>query len=207
MSHSKPNKAIADTKKFYDKNYSIWTTQKTNAFYHENNFKKINQLWPEKGTIIDIGCAAAIHVPLFLGIGRKVKYYGIDISKSFLKIASQRYPQLSFAEGDIADITTLPKKKFSGFWFNSTLHHIPPELWDQVFDNVETLCKKGSYGYISIPTGPPGEYKDDTRQVTILPNAEQRAYLKKRNWKIKHSGVMDGYNNKAIWNWYIVQLP
>ncbi len=52
---------------------------------------------------------------MFLGIGRKVTYNGIDNSESFLKIARRRYPQLSFEYGDIANNTTLPKKKFDGF--------------------------------------------------------------------------------------------
>ncbi|MEN9920219.1 MAG: hypothetical protein RL538_112 [Candidatus Parcubacteria bacterium] len=207
MLRSAHTKKIKETEKFYDKYFSIWTTQKTNAFYHEDTFAKAVKLWPEKGRILDIGCASGIHVPLFLGMGRNLKYEGVDISKSFLKIAKRRYPQLSFSKGNIADGDSLPKKKYDGFWCQSTLHHIPFELWDETFTNLESLCKPQSIGVISLPFGHPGVYEDDTRHVTILSEEEQRAILKKRNWKIVKSGVMDGYHSKAIWRWYIVQLP
>jgi len=38
--------------------------------------------------ILDVGCGYGRDVPLFLGIGRKLKYEGLDISRKFIKIAS-----------------------------------------------------------------------------------------------------------------------
>lgn len=201
--------AVEATKKYYDKEFLKWTNTKTNSFYHEKQFTKIVSLWPEKGTIIDIGCAYGIHVPLFLGIGRHLKYLGIDISKSFLKIATRRYPQLTFQEGNIAASATLPQEKFDGFLAVAVLMHIPFENWDEMFQNIETLNKPGAYGYIALPvTHTKGVAPtDDTRHFTILSEDEQRAYIKSRGWKIKHAGIMDGFTVESVWRWYIVQLP
>jgi trans-aconitate methyltransferase len=205
----KPHAAISTTKKFYNRYAKDWTSRKTDSFHHEKQFRKILTLWPTKGAIIDMGCAGGIHVPLFLGVGRHLRYCGLDISSSFLKIARSRYPQLEFLEGNIADAASLPKKKQDGFWAASTLMHVPLEAWDDMFDAIEQLCKPGSYGYFSIPTEHPSAQKNDAdvRHFTCLSPQEQRAFLKRRNWKIEAKGIIDGFTKESVWRWYIIKLP
>jgi trans-aconitate methyltransferase len=200
---------IEETKKYYNKKFQIWTDKKTNAFHHEKQFTKLVGLWPQKGRIIDIGCANGTCTPMFLGIGRHLSYHGIDNSAAFLKIAKRRYPQLPFEFGDIADKKTLPSKKFDGFWAAAVLMHIPFSQWDEMFLNLEGLCKPGSYGYVALPVAHPNKVPadDDTRHFTILSESEQRAYMKNRGWKIKHAGTLDGFTTESVWRWYIVQLP
>lgn len=202
-------KEIEITKKYYDKNGQHWVDNKTNSFVHEKPFTKLTGLWPEKGTIIDIGCAGGIHVPLFLGIGHSLKYYGIDISKLFLKIASRRYPKLIFNFGNIADADTLPKKKFDGFFSSAILMHVPFSAWDTMFTNIENLTKKGGYGYVTLPIAHPNLVKNesDVRHFTILNEQEQVSYMKNRGWKIINKGSLDGTTSTAVWRYYIVQLP
>lgn len=201
--------AVEDTKKYYDKAFLAWSTAKNNSFHHEVPFTKIVSLWPEKASIIDIGCAHGIHVPLFLGIGRKLKYHGIDISKSFLKIARRRYPQLTFDEGNIADSSTLPKKKFDGFIAAAVLMHVPFSHWNEMFSNIEKIIKPHSFGYVALPVAHPSNEHNpsDTRHFTILSEEEQRQYFKSRGWKIKTAGTIDGFTTESVWRWYIVQLP
>jgi trans-aconitate methyltransferase len=200
---------VEDTKNYYNKRFQNWTNKKTHSFHHEKPFTRLVSLWPKKGRIIDIGCAHGICVPMFLGIGRYLTYFGIDNSTAFLKIAKRRYPQLPFDFGDIADKSTLPKKKFDGFWAAAVLMHVPFSQWDEMFSNIESLCKKGSYGYVALPVAHPNKTHnpEDTRHFTILSEAEQRVYLKGRGWKIKHAGVLDGFTTESVWRWYIVQLP
>lgn len=197
------------TKEYYEKNYQKWTDKKTNSFYHEQAFVKFVALLKDKDKVLDIGCAWGIHVPLFLGIGRKLKYEGIDIANSFLKIARRRYPQLTFYQGDIADGKTLPKKKYDGFWAGSVLMHVPFEKWDQMFKNIENHTKSGAIGYFSLPTEhPSGEsLETDTRHFTLLSGEEQQKVIKARGWKILKKGTMDGFSKESIWKWYIVCLP
>lgn len=201
-------KEVSKTKAFYDINAALWSSQKTDSFHHEFSFRKILSLWPEKVSIIDIGCAGGIHVPLFLGMGHKLRYFGIDISKSFLKIATRRYPALTFAQGNILDKESLPKKKFDGFWAPAVLMHVPKEGWDEMFSNIESLVKSGGYGLLSLPTEHTGgKIPNDTRHFTCLSPEEQINYIKSRGWKIKSKGIIDGFNKEKIWHWYIVQLP
>lgn len=197
------------TKEYYEKNYRIWSEKKTDSFYHEKSFIIFSSLLKDRATVVDIGCAWGIHVPLFLGIGRKLRYEGLDIANSFLKLARRRYPQLVFYLGDIADKSTLPKKKYDGFWAGSVLMHVPLEKWGQMFQNIERITKTGAIGYFSLPTEhPSGEKSDsDSRHFTLLSGEEQRKTIKKLGWKILRSGTMDGFTKSGIWKWYIVQLP
>ncbi len=200
---------IEETKKYYNREFQIWTDKKTHSFHHEKSFTKLVNLWPEKGRIIDIGCAHGICVPMFLGIGRSLTYLGIDNSTAFLKIARRRYPQLQFEFGDISDKESLPNKKFDGFWAAAVLMHIPFSNWDHMFSNIERLCKSSSYGYVALPVAHPSKNQNpnDTRHFTILTEEEQRKYLKNRGWKIRHAGILDGFTTESVWRWYIVQLP
>ena len=203
------DKFIISTKKYYDKHAELWTKRKTDSFHHEEQFHKLIKLWPEKGTILDIGCAAGILAPLFLGIGRKLKYFGIDISNSFLKIARRRYPQLTFLQANIAEESSLPRKKFDGFLAAAVLMHVPLEHWEKMFKNIEKTLKPKSYGYITLPTEHPSKGPDDTdsRHFTLLGADEQVNTLKKLGLKIHSKGIIDGTTKHQVWRWYIVQLP
>jgi len=196
------------TKEYYEKNSGIWTEKKTNSFFHEESFVVFNSLLQERASVIDIGCSWGIHVPLFLGIGRKMRYEGMDIAWEFLKIARRRYPQLTFYQSDIADAKTLPSKKYDGFWAGAILMHIPIEDWGQMFQNIEKLTKKGAVGYLSLPTEHPnGDEGTDSRHFTLLTEKEQVQIIKDRGWVIIKKGKMDGFTKKGIWKWYIVRLP
>lgn len=207
----KQDPLIAATKRYYEKHGDPWINLKTNSFYNETPFRKLVSFLPTKGTALDIGCAAGVHVPLFLGIGRHLKYVGVDISRNFIKVASRRYPQLPFVAADIAAKNTLPfpNRKFVGFFSGSTLQHIPFTHWDTMFDNIEALMKPGAVGFISLPTEHTVVEKDtnDTRHFTIMSPEEHTRYFKKRGYKILAKGMHDGYAKKGIWRWYIVQLP
>ncbi len=197
------------TKAYYEKQASAWTGTKTNSFHHEAAFIKFSSLLKAKSSVIDIGCAGGIHVPLFLGIGRHLKYTGLDIAKSFFKIARRRYPQLSFVEGNIADKKSLPHKRFDGFLAVAILMHIPYSEWDTAFANLESILKPGAYGYLALPTKhPSGERANlDPRHFTILSESDQIAYMKRRGWKIIRKMTLDGSTQQQVWNGYIVQIP
>lgn len=148
-------------------------------------------------------------MPLFLGIGRHLKYIGIDISNSFLKVARTRYPQLTFLQADILDGASLPKQRFDAFWAGAVLMHIPYEHWPDMFLNIEQRMKKGARGYLTLPTTHPSgdRAKDDARHFTILDAKTQRKELQQRGWKIIKSGTINGTSVQAAWKWYLVSLP
>ena len=197
------------TKAYYDKHATRWTDAKTNSFHHEKQFTEFVSLLPERGSVIDIGCAGGVHVPMFLGIGRKLRYTGVDISPSFLTISRRRYPQLTFLLGNVADAATLPKKKYDGFFAGAVLMHTPHEEWPAMLANIESLMKPRGIGYLTLPTEhPSGDTADaDPRHFTLLTAAEQQKEFKSRGWKILKKGTLNGFTKKGIWKWYLVELP
>lgn len=209
MSHSKRSRAVAKTRAYYDKHAGKWASRKTDSFYHEKQFAQFAKLLPKNSRVLDIGCAQGIHVPLFLGIGRHVRYEGVDISKSFLKIAQRRYPQLSFREIDISTTRPTQKATYGGFLAVAVLMHIPYEHWNIAFENIEHSMKPKAIGYLSFPTQHPSgpSHETDPRHFTLLDPQTQRKYMRDRGWKIIKRGVLDGFTVQKNWQWYIVQLP
>lgn len=193
-------------KDFYNKNATKWTSKKFHSFYHETPFRKFEKLLKPGGQVIDIGCANGIHVPLFLGIGRKLKYTGIDISKSMIEMALSRYPQLSFSVDDIE--TYSPKKKFDGFWSAATLMHIPEEKIDATLNNIKKFMKPGSIGYLTLPTQRPNPKHDaDQRHFSLYTKESFKKLIRKHDWKILSSGTLTAPEGTSNWNWFLVKLP
>ncbi len=197
-------KYIAD---YYNKNAERWSATKTDSFFHEQGFRKLVAILKDGDSVIDIGCAYGIHVPLFLGIGSHLQYEGFDISEKMVELAQSRYPQLSFKVADILNKETLPDKKYDAFWAGAVLMHIPREHWEQLFNNVKNLVKSGGIGYFTLPTVRPNEAsEDDQRHFTLMGEEELAGFLKERNWEVLDKGGFTS-PNKAIWRWYLVKLP
>lgn len=198
------------TRRFYETHATAWEKRHTNPFHSEKQFTAFARLLPKGATVLDIGCAAGIHVPMFLGIGHHLAYTGIDTSKAFLKTARRRYPQLPFLLGDISDPTTLPKQKFHGFWASSVFMHIQRKDWPTLGTTVSGIIRPGAIGYLCLPVSRPPvnpEAGEDPRHFTVFEAKEERAMLRSFGWKIRKSGLLDGSRRGSDWRWYIVELP
>lgn len=209
MSTSRQNKEISVTKAFYEKNAEEWVRSHGDPFHDEKEFRILAKYLSPRASVLDIGCAGGVLVPLFLGIGRDFRYHGIDIAKNFIAIAKRRYPQLPFTVGNLVDKTTLPRKKFDAFIARSVIMHLPLEQWDVAFKNIEDISKSKSYGYIVLPERRPPSLNptEDYRHFTLLSEKEQISFMKKRGWKIVKKFTRDQGPGKAHWIGYIVQLP
>lgn len=194
---------------YYNKNAYKWTVLKTNSFYHEDNFRKFIKYFNDGGSILDIGCGWGIHAPLFLGIGRKLKYEGVDISEEMIKIAQSRFPQLDFSTGNILDENTLPKKKFDGFWASAIFMHIPIEDRPKLFDNLEKLIVDGGVCYLTLLNE---KFENnskvlDSRHFEIISDEKFKEIISQRNWQILEQGELPKTIQNRGWRWYIVKLP
>lgn len=198
---------IEITKQSYNRTAAIWSKTGTNSFAYEEAFKLFIRKVKKGGRVVEIGCANGINVPLFLGIGRHVKYEGYDFSKALLKIAKARYPQLLLGFMDITDSKTLPKQKYDAFYAAAVFMHVPQELWDGMFTNVEKILKPKGYGFITMPEQRPLKKSElDQRHFTLMNGEGFTKHLKARSWKVIKQGQRFGADN-IPWNWFIVQLP
>lgn len=194
------------TKDFYDADAATWAAQKTNSFYHEKEFRLFVSKFSKGDKILDIGCAYGIHVPLFLGIGRNLKYEGVDISVSFLKMAKARYPQLSFKQTDLLNEKSFPRKKYDGFWAGAVLMHIPLPQWPRMLTNIQKHMKSGAVGYITVPQERFAKHESDTRHFEIFDRERFKKQISAHGWKVLKSGEK-GVTNTNNWLWFLVQLP
>ncbi len=193
-------------KDYYNKNAHIWTSKKINSFYHEGPFRKFEKLLKAGDRVLDIGCANAIHVPLFLGIGKKLKYVGIDLSKQMVKMAQSRYPQLKFSVADISKYK--PVKKFDAFWAAAILMHIPENQIDEVLQNITRIIKPKAYGYVTLPTRRPNEENDsDKRHFTLYTKEKFKKLVSGYGWKIISSETLPEKDREPTWVGYIVRFP
>ena len=196
-----------EIKKYYDDHGKEWSESRVNPFFHENTFKKFLQYTESGDNILDIGSANGIHLPLFLGLGYKLNYEGIDISETLISIAQSRYPRESFLLGDILDRTTLPSRRYDGFWCSAVLMHVPKNLHKQMIENIQSLLKPGAYGYITLPERRTKELEpNDNRHFELFTQDEVVELFESHNWKLIDKGVLDD-SPRNLWNWYIVQLP
>lgn len=158
--------------------------------------------------MVDIGCANGLAIPLFIGIGCKLKYEGVDISSELLKIAKSRYPNFRFCKSSILEESTLPKKKYAGFWAAATLQHIPKPDWPLMLGNIEKIIKTGGIGYVSLPEQRLGISSGvDTRHFSLFTKKEFANLIYQRKWTILKTGFLPGTQRSAVWRWFIVQLP
>lgn len=198
---------VNKTKDFYDKKGKKWADIKVNSFFHEDQFRIFESRLRNKDSVLDIGCASGIHVPLFLGIGRKLKYEGLDISSTLLSVAESRYPQLSFLKGNIVDKKSLPNKKYDAFWAAAVLMHIPLRETNKMFNNIESLMNPKAIGYMTLPRKRLVKPSlEDQRHFEIYSKEKLEGIILKKNWKILDYGKFEP-TPVTEWDWYIVQLP
>ena len=199
---------ILRTRSFYDRHAQRWSEFHTNSFHHELQFRRFSRYFKSGDAIVDIGSANGIHVPLFLGIGQRFRYFGVDISRTFVRIARERYPQLSFHVGDIASRRTLPRRKFSGFWASAVLMHIPERQWGDMFSNIEHLVRPRGVGYITLPRYRPNPAsRNDRRHFTLMPTSRILTHFYRRGWKVLAQGILHGTTVPNNWRWFFVRLP
>ncbi len=191
-------------KSFYDKNAQSWVSFKTNSFYHEKPFRLFEKLLKKDSTVLDIGCAGGIHLPLFLGIGDKLKYEGIDVSKKMIEIARARYPRNKFHVSGIEDFNS--NKKFDAFWAAAILMHFNKNEITSVFKNMHSITKNKAIGYLTLPNKRPNEESlTDKRLFSIYTKKEISEILKNSGWSILYSGKNPDPRPGFAWSWYIVQ--
>lgn len=199
-------KGVNATKEYYERTAEEWTAFKSNSFHHEKPFRTFEKLLKDGDRVLDIGCAGGIHAPLFLGIGRKLQYVGIDISDKMIEIARSRYPQMDFGAYNILNFH--PFERFDAIWAVAVLMHLEKEHQEKLFTHLEMITKPGGYAYITLPTERTSpESKEDQRHFTLYSKEEIMRLTDKRQWEIISFTMLPGMNKKPIWNSFIVQFP
>jgi len=106
-------------------------------------------------TIIDIGCGDGTYTEEIANRKTNISVSGFDPAREAVKIAKQKYPKLSFFEGNILDASTLGDHKFDLAVLRGVLHHLPdPDLAIQnsgsIVDRIVILEPNGNNPILKI---------------------------------------------------------
>ncbi|MBS3171233.1 methyltransferase domain-containing protein, partial [Candidatus Woesearchaeota archaeon] len=100
--------------------------------------------------ILDIGC----------GPGRDAKYFseheldvtGIDLTSSFIKMASKNMPNAKFKQMDMRKLD-FPETTFDGIWACASFLHVPKEDAKNTLLGFRKILKPAGLIYLSVKAG------------------------------------------------------
>jgi SAM-dependent methyltransferase len=150
MGMTNPNQEWFDTTRaFYNKHAQRYVTNTKDMFDHEW-LEEFVKLLPQKGRILDAGCAGGRDSIWFAHHGFEV--CGIDTSEEMIRLAkaADRRPQFS-----VMNLLSLdfPNNYFDGVWSSCVLLHIPHALLRSAIAELCRVTKPLGHIYILVKEG------------------------------------------------------
>jgi len=100
--------------------------------------------------VLDVGCGPGRDALALIQLGHEVT--GIDLSRSFVKIARQTAPQALFLEMDMRRLAFAPES-FDGIWACASFLHVPRREALRTAWGFSRLLKPGGILYLSVKEG------------------------------------------------------
>jgi ubiquinone/menaquinone biosynthesis C-methylase UbiE len=120
-----------------------------------SNLDVINRFVPIEGKfVIDAGCGGLTFTRLLLEQGARVLAIDPDPVQAEHNRAAEPLAQLEFIETG-ADQIPVESNNVDGVFFSYSLHHIPAEIYPQVFSEVFRVLKPDGFLYVIEPIGCP----------------------------------------------------
>ena len=102
--------------------------------------------------ILEVGCGYGRLSPWISEFGSD--YVGIDIDSEALSIASNLYPNLSFQQGNVSEVT-FDENCFDLVVSNTVLHHLPPDVFQDAVSNISRITtENGIFCMAAVTEGP-----------------------------------------------------
>lgn len=121
-----------------------------NDYVPEVERKKFIALLPQRGSILDVGCAAGRDSEYFAANGFQT--VGIDLSEHLLSIARKRVPHVEFLKQDMRQLQ-FPDGSFDGIWACAVLLHLRREEVSGVLTDCCRLLKPGGTLFVMVKKG------------------------------------------------------
>lgn len=130
---------IDNAKKTEDRLSVYVTTRKDWQVIEENHKKNIELLIKDTDKVLDAGC----------GYGRLSEviknYTGVDFSSDFINWAREKYPDKTFIQGNLKDLT-FKKHQFDWAICSSIkamiINNLGQEEWDSILKELKRVAKK-----------------------------------------------------------------
>ena len=102
---------------------SVWQFNKALNKVPRNYYLDIVKQY-RAGNFLDLGCGFGETYNLFVRNGIKLRYVGMDVTRKFIDICKERYPEAEFMTGQMQDIP-FPDESFDIVSCRCVLEHLP----------------------------------------------------------------------------------
>lgn len=173
--------------KEYIKNIDDYTAEEIDDFM---------EALPDKGRILDVGCAGGRDSEVFAKQGFDV--VGIDLVEQFLEYARNRVPEGTFKKMDTNELE-FENKSFVGIWADAVLIHQSREEAKEILEDFYQLLKAEGCVFIAVKRGKGGGTREDDlaegveRHYTYFQKDELEELLKELGFKVEFSLANEDY--------------
>ncbi len=184
----------------YDKIAIDYSSKNQNKVPAE--LEKFSGYFHKKARILDVGCAAGRDTKVLYDKGFNV--VGVDFSTELLKIARNKYPDLSFIKADIRKLS-FSDESFDGIYANAVFHHLLKRDMIPVLRDFNRILRPGGIIYLSTKTGS-GTHtgfdvlSSEKRWFTLIDQNELNRMLCLGGFKKIKLYIRKSSSNRIDWN-------
>jgi ubiquinone/menaquinone biosynthesis C-methylase UbiE len=136
----------------YDKNAEKYASKFDNYEVYQRRIADFQQKYIEAGShILDLGCGPANIVATILQQDKTCSFDGVDLSGKFVQIAKQRFPQCTFWQQDICNLTVDAQYKVVIASF--CIVHLTNEQSARLIQKLGEIMAPKGYLYLSFMIG------------------------------------------------------
>lgn len=97
--------------------------------------------------LLDIGCGPGADIEPFLGAGYDVT--GLDITRPFLRAASDHVPEATLVQGDMRRLP-FGDGTFDGVWASASFHHVPERAAISALEECGRVLRPSGVAFVSV---------------------------------------------------------
>jgi SAM-dependent methyltransferase len=116
----------------------------------ERYLRKLVDLVPKGGSVLDLGCGAG--VPVASRLARKASVLGVDISPRQIELARENVPAALFRQGDMVAMK-FPREMFDAVCAFYSITHVPREEHALLLRRIATWLRPGGTFLASLGVG------------------------------------------------------
>ena len=136
----------------YNKNADKYADKFDNYKIYQNRISDFQQKYIEKGAhILDLGCGPGNNIKTILKLDNTCSFQGVDLSKEFIKIVKQRFPQFSFIQQDICNLDL--KENYNVVIASFCIVHLSDHETIDFIKSLSNIIADDGYLYLSYMNG------------------------------------------------------
>ena len=125
--------------------------------------------------VLDVGCGPGPDLETFAGSDYDVT--GLDVTRPFLRAASDHVPDASLAQGDMRRLPFRPES-FDGVWSSASFLHVPRSDAAATLREFHRVLRDDGVVFLSVKRGEPADREPDDRHFEYYRADELRTLIR-----------------------------